>query len=288
MRRRRGSVLIFLGCMFVAMGGLLTAYNLYEAYAAGNEVQKALGALEFLREQPAQAGMQASLTGANESTVSMALQNDAGAVSSSAAEDQLNEAEATLQSETFAADMQPDTSVSLQAGEVVPEGETLVLIPGEIASEIEIPDYMLNPEMEMPVILNNGQEYIGVLEIPSLDLELPIISEWNYARLKKAPCRYAGSAYTDDLVIAAHNYESHFGRLKDLSLGDAVSFTDVEGNRFEYEVVLKETLMPRDVNEMKSGEFDLSLFTCTVGGSYRVTVRCDRIMRIKPIGKFEE
>ena len=56
-----------------------------------------------------------------------------------------------------------------------------------------------------------------------------------------------------------------------------MSFTDAVGNRFEYRVVLTETLMPNDVEEMKSGEFDLSLFTCTVGGSYRVTVRCDRL-----------
>jgi len=40
---------------------------------------------------------------------------------------------------------------------------------------------------------------------------------------------------------------------------------------------LVETLMPTDIKEMTSGEFDLTLFTCTVGGQYRVTVRCDRV-----------
>ena len=58
-----------------------------------------------------------------------------------------------------------------------------------------IPDYVLSPNMEMPVETINGIDFIGVLRIPALELELPIISEWNYPNLKTAPCRYSGSAY---------------------------------------------------------------------------------------------
>lgn len=143
--------------------------------------------------------------------------------------------------------------------------------------DIEIPDYILNPEMEMPELEIDGVKYIGILEIPALGLELPVISSWSYPALNIAPCRYVGSAYTDDLVIAAHNYSSHFAGLKELQPGCAVIFTDSDGNRFEYEVVLTETLQPDHVEEMKSGGWDLSLFTCTIGGQYRVTVRCEKI-----------
>ena len=73
-------------------------------------------------------------------------------------------------------------------------------------SEEEIPDYILNPEMDMPTQEIDGQDYIGTLVIESLGLSLPIISEWSYPRLQIAPCRYAGSAYLDNMVIAAHNY----------------------------------------------------------------------------------
>ena len=64
------------------------------------------------------------------------------------------------------------------------------------------------PELtqEMPVVEIDGCDYIGVLSFPSLSLELPVMAEWDYARLKIAPCRYAGSYFTGDLVIAAHNY----------------------------------------------------------------------------------
>lgn len=144
-------------------------------------------------------------------------------------------------------------------------------------ADLVYPDYVLNPNMDMPAVEVDGHDYIGVLEIPALELELPVMSTWSYPNLKIAPCRYTGSAYLDDMVIAAHNYSQHFGRLKELSGGETVIFTDADGNVFTYEVALVETLMPTDIEEMESGEWDLTLFTCTIGGSYRVTVRCDRI-----------
>ena len=144
-------------------------------------------------------------------------------------------------------------------------------------SEVEIPDYILNPDMDMPVEVVNGLEYIGILDIPDLGLHLPVISSWDYSKLRTAPCRYEGSVYSHDLVVAAHNYDSHFGYLNSLDIGAEILFTDMKGNVFRYRVAAVETLMPTAVEEMCSGEYALSLFTCTVGGSYRVTVRCDMI-----------
>ena len=86
--------------------------------------------------------------------------------------------------------------------------------------------------MEMPTQEIDGQRYIGTLRLESLGLTLPIISEWDYTRLRIAPCRYAGSAYLDNMVIAAHNYESHFGQLKNLSQGEQITFTDIDGTCF--------------------------------------------------------
>lgn len=136
-----------------------------------------------------------------------------------------------------------------------------------------IPDYVLSPNMEMPVETINGIDFIGVLRIPALELELPIISEWNYPNLKTAPCRYSGSAYLNNLIICGHNYTSHFGTLKNLWEGDIATFTDMDGNVFTYKMVEQETLNPTDIEGMESGNWDLTLFTCTVGGQSRVTIR---------------
>ena len=165
--------------------------------------------------------------------------------------------------------------VTQQLVEMIPQ-VTEPEIPAE-ESVPETPLYVTYPEMEMPAAKIDSDLYIGILEIPALDLELAIMSSWSYPKLKVAPCRYTGSAYTKDLVIAAHNYKSHFGRLGNLALGDRITFTDVDGNVFTYEVAAQETLMPTAIREMTSGEWALTLFTCTVGGSYRVAVRCDLV-----------
>lgn len=141
-------------------------------------------------------------------------------------------------------------------------------------SEDELPNYVLDPEMDMPVKEIDGVNYIGVLQIPSLGLNLPIAENWSYSQLMKSPCRYFGTAYKSNFVIAAHNYPTHFGNLKKLHEGDSVIFTDMDGNGFNYEVAELETLLPTDVEEMKGGDWDLTLFTCTIGGRTRVTVRC--------------
>lgn len=132
----------------------------------------------------------------------------------------------------------------------------------------------LQPLRTMPVVTVGGYDYIGWLTLPTLGLELPVMSEWSYARLKIAPCRYTGSAYSGDMVLAAHNFSSHFGRLSELSPGDEVLFTDVEGNVFRYEVADAEILQPTAVEEMTAGEWPLTLFTCTYGGRTRLTIRC--------------
>lgn len=101
-----------------------------------------------------------------------------------------------------------------------------------------------------------------------------MISEWSYAKLKKAPCRYSGSAYQNNLIIAGHNYRTHFSGIKCLDPGDEVILTDADGNVFSYEVDTIETVGGTDIEKMESGDWDLTLFTCTTGGKARAAVRC--------------
>lgn len=132
-----------------------------------------------------------------------------------------------------------------------------------------------NLPTQMATIKVDGDDCIGILSIPVLQLDLPVLTDWSYTKLKKAPCLYYGTYYEPDFVIAAHNYEAHFGRLSDLQAGDLVIFTDVNDVAYHYEVVLLETLPKEATREMITSGFDLSLYTCTPGGANRVTVRCN-------------
>lgn len=135
-------------------------------------------------------------------------------------------------------------------------------------------------DTEMTVVEIDGYSYIGFLSIPSLNLELPVMAEWDYKRLKIAPCRYSGSVKSDDLVIAGHNYARHFSPIKWMKAGEQVQFTDMDGRVWEYQVGWLENLKPEAVERMiESGEnhaWDLTLFTCTTGGAARCAVRCIR------------
>ncbi len=130
---------------------------------------------------------------------------------------------------------------------------------------------------EMKVVDIDGYGYVGYLSMPELGLELPVMSEWDYARLRVAPCRYYGSTKTDNLVICAHNYRSHFGYIGRLSVDSAIAFTDMEGTKLTYTVTSVEILQPTDTELVKDTGDDLILYTCTYGGRTRVVVRCEKV-----------
>ena len=131
-----------------------------------------------------------------------------------------------------------------------------------------------------PTVEVDGNLYLGYITIPTLDIELPVMYNWNYDNLKISPCRYKGSALTNDLIIAAHNYTTHFGRIGNLHSDDEIVFTDAAGKEYRYEVMNIEQLPGTAVEEMEFGsadDWDLTLFTCTLGGQSRVTVRASLI-----------
>ncbi len=162
--------------------------------------------------------------------------------------------------------------IEADADDIEGEEETRpVIIPGT-------PLDLLDPSVfEMTEVEIDGHKYIGYLAIPDLGLELPVMSEWSYEKLRIAPCRYTGTVLSEDLVLMAHNYATHFGQLQKLPIGAQISFTDMDGVTTLYEVIAIEVLTPTAVEDMTAGEFDLTLFTCTYGGQSRVTVRCDQI-----------
>ena len=158
------------------------------------------------------------------------------------------------------------------------QGVQTNMCPQEITPEETVAQTVQEPApRQMQTVTVGAYDSIGVLTIPVLELELPVLTDWSYEKLKSAPCHYYGSCYEADFVIAAHNYPSHFGRLSQLQAGDLMTFTDVTGERHGYEVILLETLAATATEEMISSGFDLSLYTCTPGGASRVTVRCRAI-----------
>ena len=159
------------------------------------------------------------------------------------------------------------------------EAQTVVQDLEEKVVEKTEPAAASTPEemtAELPSVFVDGYDYVGVLTIPALDLRLPVMQDWSYPKLKIAPCRQYGSSRTNDLVIAAHNYETHFGKIGTLAVGDEVRFTDMDGIDNYYSVQKVEVHDPTDVDAVKNSGYDLVLYTCTYGGKTRIVVFCDR------------
>ena len=165
------------------------------------------------------------------------------------------------------ADTQPVVAEDPEEGEEVP-GETDADTP------------------PMATVWIEEWRYIGVLELPTLNLKLPVLNRWSYAKLNVAPCRYYGSVYRNNMVICGHNYATHFSPVRSIALGADVYFTDVTGTRFHYVVSSTETVQPMAVEDMikSGGDWDLTLFTCNIGGATRFACRCKLVEVIEGEG----
>lgn len=128
---------------------------------------------------------------------------------------------------------------------------------------------------KLKTISVDNNYYSGIIDIPEINIRLPVMSEWNYDNLNISPCLFYNDEKNNKKIIAGHNYSSHFGKLKQLKNGDQVIFTDTENKTIVYKVDQIEILSSIDSDEMKSGDdWDLTLFTCTLSGQERLTIRC--------------
>lgn len=118
---------------------------------------------------------------------------------------------------------------------------------------------------------------IGILELPSLGIKLPIQAAYTQDALKTAPCRYTGeNGEISRFVICGHNYRRHFGSLQSMQVGSRVTFTNLNGIVYQYTVSEVTEIASNDFGALKTGNWDLSLFTCNFTGQKRVLVRCRR------------
>ena len=174
------------------------------------------------------------------------------------------------------AEMLPD--VQLAISEKVREVQLQDEAVPEVTEHVNPYDVeAVEKSQEMTIYVKNGWSYIGYVVIPKLNLELPVLSEISQYNLGMAPCRHLGSTKSDDLVLAAHNYPFHFGRIKELAQGDEVSFIDMDGVLSTYEVVTVGVIKDTDIDLVTDPSLDLTLYTCTYGGENRIMVGCQRV-----------
>ena len=132
----------------------------------------------------------------------------------------------------------------------------------------------------------NGKTYntVGTVDIPTLDVSYPILSETTDDLLKVSVCKFWGSNPNEvgNLCIAGHNYRNNrfFSKVPNLKTGDIIEITDLNNKKFKYSIYDNYTVDPRDVSctsQLTNGKKIVTLITCTNDSKQRVVVKAKEI-----------
>ena len=120
-----------------------------------------------------------------------------------------------------------------------------------------------------------GYEVIGVVGLPDLGLSLPVLADYTQDLLAVAPCRYTDDLALEpgQLVVAGHNYRTHFGRLGELAPGSRITWQNLDGVTYTYTVTEATEIDAGDREALEQGDWDLTLCTCDVTRTRRILVR---------------
>ena len=125
----------------------------------------------------------------------------------------------------------------------------------------------------MPVLSLDGTDYVGILELPSHASSLPVCADWGHS--SKQPCRFSGSIYDGTMQIGGTSQKGQYPFYREISVGDAVYFTDMTGNRYTYAV--KDIRYEKHANQaaLASEDAALVLFIKNIFAFEYVIVFCD-------------
>ena len=116
-------------------------------------------------------------------------------------------------------------------------------------------------------------DFVGILELPRFESALPVCAEWGNPA--KCPCRFSGSVYDQTMQIGGTSQKGQYGFYRDISVGDSVFFTDMEGNRFSYTVTDIRYEKNADQSTLQRKDASLTLFVKNVYAFEYVIIYCD-------------
>ena len=125
-----------------------------------------------------------------------------------------------------------------------------------------------------------GYNVIGIIKIPSIDVEYPILSDTSMNAMNISIIKFSGGELNDfgNVALAGHNNYSGtmFSKNKNLELGEKILITDLSGNTVEYKIYDKFVTDPNDVSILETKDKtkrELTLITCKNGRSNRLIIK---------------
>ena len=125
----------------------------------------------------------------------------------------------------------------------------------------------------MAVLSLDGVDFVGLLEMPRYGAALPVCADWG--RISRYPCCLSGSIYDGTMQIGTTSQKGQWDFYREVSLGDALYFTDMEGNRYAYVVSDVRYEEHADQAALQRREAALTLFVKNVYGFEYIIIFCD-------------
>ncbi|MBE6960292.1 MAG: sortase [Ruminococcaceae bacterium] len=154
------------------------------------------------------------------------------------------------------------------------ENRKVVTRMNEILPERTVGVPGLYPNPNMPVLEINDVDYVALIEIPSLNLTLPVADAWNSQKLYISPARFYGSCYDHSLVIGGTDNSHQFSFCDKIDNGTVIIVTDMTGTQFSYTVSRVDRSKSAKSNWLVNGDYDLTLFCRDTYSMEYVAVRC--------------
>lgn len=130
-----------------------------------------------------------------------------------------------------------------------------------------------------------GYNVIGLIQIPVINLEYPILEKTTQQSMKTSISRFYGGEINGygNVSLAGHNNYSGtmFGKNKNLKLGDKILLTGLDGNTIEYEIYDIFVTDPNDTSILETKDKEkreVTLITCKNGRSERLIIKAKEII----------
>ena len=156
---------------------------------------------------------------------------------------------------------------------LIESGYSDILVSIKSNDEVDYYDLDDKDEAESPeeTEVINSVDGIGILEIESIDLKLPVVEGATKATLRIALGRVSESVPIGEIgncIIAGHRkyeYGLMFNRLDEVEVGDVINYTSVDGIEYKYKVYATTVIAPNDISlfDYDDGQKKLTLLTCT-------------------------
>ena len=152
-------------------------------------------------------------------------------------------------------------------------------VVSDVRTQIEINSAKKDSEKKQVKAQYYGYNVVGIISIPKIGIEYPILDVTNEKSMKISITKFWGNNVNDigNFTMAGHNNidDTMFGATDKLKNGDKIQMTDLSGKTLTYSIYEIQTLLETDadyISKDRGNNIEIALSTCTDDGTGRLVI----------------